>query len=403
MRILHIDKLLFREGGVTQYVRTLADLQRGRGHEAALFGCRPSGARAPSAWPEFVDFTRTRSLRALARMIHNTEAAAKLDRLLRRRPFDVAHLHNIYHHLTPSILPVLARHGCAAVMTLHDYRLACPTKHFLRTDGLCMRCVPNRFHRAAARRCAGLGGAGLAVESFVQRVLRRYFRGVDLFLCPTRFLADLMRRIGAPRSKLAVMRTILRPPCPPNAHPPHDGMLLFAGRLSREKGPDLMLDLAAVLGDAHVTLAGDGPRRAGIEAAVRRRGLGNVTLAGQVAPARVAALMAAAAAVVLPSRCMENSPQTMLEAMAAGRCVVVPDQPPLREWVRDGETGRTFATGDADSMAAVVREVLADAGARRRMAAAGQALVRARHDVDRLCRRLEALYLEASRRCASRW
>ena len=78
-------------------------------------------------------------------------------------------------------------------MTVHDYRLACPAKHFLRRDGVCMRCWPHAMYHAGSPRCLGLGGVALAIETFVQRLGRRYVRRVEKFLCPSEFMAKVLR------------------------------------------------------------------------------------------------------------------------------------------------------------------------------------------------------------------
>lgn len=100
---------------------------------------------------------------------------------------------------------------------------------------------------------------------------------------------------------------------------------------------------------------------------------------------------------------MENSPQTMLEAMACGRAVIVPDHPTLRPWVTDGETGRVFRTGSGESLAAVTAEVLADRAGREAMEKRAAELVARRHDAAAIAGRIEELYREAQRRCALRW
>ena len=401
MRILHIEKFLFAPGGVASYVRALSRLQRLAGHEVDFFGCTGPGESRPDR-PTHFDFATTRNPLAVARMVHNDRAAELLRRFLRRRgPFDVAHLHNIYHHLTPSILPVLARRRVAMVISLHDYRLACPTRHFFRADGPCMRCLPNRFHHAIARRCAGCRGVALAVESFVQRLLRRYFSLIDVFLCPTRFMADVMRKAGAGAGKTAVVPNVTRMPDLPPVSPGAE--LLFAGRISHEKGPDVMLDLARRMPQTPITIAGDGEMLPALRDHARRDGLDNVTLPGHVGSDRLDALLARATAVVLTSRALENSPQIMLEAMAAGRCVIAPDQPPLRECLRDGATGRTFAPNDVDSLERVARAVLADPAGAARLGAAAAAMVRRKHDPDTLVETIDQLYDEARDRCVLRW
>ena len=400
MRILHIDKFMGGGGGTSLYLQHLSEMQRRRGHEVYRFGCVEGGS---DEFPQFRDFTSAAGPSAVLAMIHNCDAAAKLEAWIARRPVDVAHLHNIYHHLTPSILPVLARRRVAIVMTLHDYRLVCPTKHLYRSDGLCRRCVPNRLYHAAGRRCAGLPGGAAALETLVQRAGRRYFRWVDFFTCPTQYMRSIMVEAHLPASKAVVVPhpVVLAhfEPAPSEA----DAYILFAGRLSQEKGPQLMLDLAERLDGVRVVIAGAGPLGDELSGQIRRRRLQNVELTGWVDHESMPGYYTRAAAVVLTSRCMENSPLTMLEAMAAGRCVVVPDQPPLGEWVRDGRTGRTYPTGDVDRLIEVVRQVLADPSGAARMGQAGRALIAGRHDPQVVVDQIDELYTEAIRRCELRW
>ena len=103
----------------------------------------------------------------------------------------------------------------------------------------------------------------------------------------------------------------------------------------------------------------------------------------------------------MPSRCLENSPQTMLEAMAAGRAVIVPDHTTLQAWVTDGKTGRVFHAGSGESLAAVAAEVLADPAGREAMEYQAVELIAKRHDASAIETRIEELYREAQRRCAS--
>jgi len=405
VRILHVEKQLSLRAGIGSYVRCLSRIQAAGGHEVGFFTCANGDGEAGA--PRFFDFTATRSPRAMLRMIHNEEAAETLADVLRARRYDVAHLHNVYHHLTPSILPVLSNRRIGIVMSVHDYRLACPTKHFLRADGLCTRCLPNRFYHAASPRCAGMGGAALAVESLFQRLFRRYFRWVDLFVCPTRFMREVLLRTGLPASKAVVVPNVigdcgLAGTAGDEKAPPGGRELLFAGRLSEEKSPQLMLELARRIRSVRVVIAGDGPLRDALHARAADETLDNVTFTAQVDRRALMRLLARATAVVLPSRCMENSPQTMLEAMAAGRCVIVSDHPPLMEWVQDKVTGRVFRSGEAHSLCRVAQEVLGDEAARSRMALAGQRLVTLRHDGQAIARQIDELYEEAIRRCALR-
>ncbi|MBT3201640.1 MAG: glycosyltransferase, partial [Phycisphaerales bacterium] len=181
MRILHIDKFLpgwGYGGGVESCINAMADAQRTAGHNVTEFGTARDD-NAPEM-PRFFDFSAARNPLNLPRMIHNTQAASTLSKFLLRRKIDVAHIHSLYHHLTPSILPVLSRRGIGIVMQMHDYRMACPTKHFLRPgeQGHCMRCHPNKYFHAIDGRCAGAAGAAPTIESYIARFTRSYFRWV---------------------------------------------------------------------------------------------------------------------------------------------------------------------------------------------------------------------------------
>lgn len=400
MRILHIEKMLFRTSGATSYVRGLSDYQRRRGHEVSHFGCEPPDG--PADRLRYFDFTKTRNPLAILRMIHNPKAAADLERFLQGRRVDIAHVHNIYHHLTPSILPVLTARRIPIVMTVHDYRLVCPTKHFLRADGVCLRCLPNRFYHAAGSRCAGPAGAALAIESYIQRFFRRYYQPIGLFLCPTRYMRQILLQAHLPANKAVVLRNIVEPIRLPVDIKQSDCELLFIGRLTVEKAPLLMLELARRLPEARVVIVGEGPLLDNLRNEVAGAGLTNVTLAGHVNHEDLGLYLARATAVVVTSRWIENSPHAMLEPMLAGRCVIVPDHPPLREWVRDGQTGRMFSPGDADSLAAVAGEVLADPAQRDKLAAAGKRFVDRRHDPKNIMNQLDRLYEDVIDRCALR-
>lgn len=406
MRILQINKFMDpltpAAGGPATFMSLTARRLGEAGCEMLRFGCR-MGAE-PRQWPPYVDYTSLPSawekLRGAARICHSFPAAEALDRFLTGRRVDVAHIHNIYHHLTPSILPVLRRRGIPIVMSVRDYRLLCPARSFLRGGRVCTECHPHRYFNCLRHGCGGslAASAALAAETFVQRFFRRYIRNVALFLCPSRFLADKLLEDGYPAGKVRVLRNPIVPP-DVSAAPQRSDLLLCVGRLSEEKGLDLVLEAASARPGVRVRLVGDGPQRHWLQAEASRRGLANVEFTGYVPHERIDRHYAEATAVVLASRCFENSPHSLLEGMAAGRCVVAPGHGPIGEWVTDGETGRTFRPGDAADLTRVTDEVLADPAVRDRMGRAGAALVRRRHEPGAIVEQLLAVYREVSR-CA---
>jgi glycosyltransferase involved in cell wall biosynthesis len=375
-------------GGVGGYMRMLDPILRDQGHEVLYFGC------GGDSGPEYEDFSSSRSPLALLRMIHNSRAAASLADFLNTNPVDLIHLHNIYHQLTPSIIPVAREQGANVVMTVHDYRQAGLERYFWGSHDA--KASQDRYDLAASRRCSGLSGLALGLEAVFQRFTRRYFRGVGRFFCPSMHMCRTLRLIGAPVDKIVYMPNPVRFPAISRFE--SGGPLVFAGRLSVEKSPGMMLELATALADSQVIIAGDGPEGAHLRALTDERDLKNVSFTGYLDKGAMDELYSGAAAVVLTSRCMENSPATMLEAMAAQRCVIVPDQPALREWVKDGVTGRLFETGDVDSLINVAQQVVANPQAAAEMGKKARELIMSRHGIEELTEKVIKYYTIAAQR-----
>lgn len=151
-----------------------------------------------------------------------------------------------------------------------------------------------------------------------------------------------------------------------------DPLVLAVGRLTANKGPDLLVEAAGQLGlthDVRVSFLGDGPMRQALEARAAALELGRVRFEGQVDD--VDRWMDDAEIVVRASY-TEGLALAIIESMAAGRCNVVSDIPPNLELITDGQNGLTFRSGDAADLARVLRRALDDHGLRERVARRAQ-------------------------------
>lgn len=183
--------------------------------------------------------------------------------------------------------------------------------------------------------------------------------------------------------------------------PPRSPLLVFVGRLAREKNVALLLAaLAALPSDTRLLLVGDGPERAALEAQAKDAGLASrAVFAGTQPPAVVAQVLAAADLFVFPST-TETFGIAMIEAMAAGCAVVAVRAPASSDLVRDGETGR-LVPADPGAFADAVRDLLAQPARRGVMGGAARAAA-ADYDQARVTDRLLIVYQEllAQRRIA---
>lgn len=166
-------------------------------------------------------------------------------------------------------------------------------------------------------------------------------------------------------------------------------VLLFLGRLAKEKNLDALLDVAAAVPGATLLVAGDGPDGARFRAETESRSL-DVVFGGMVAPKDVP-VWYAAADVFLSASTSETQGLTYLEALAAGLPVICRADPCLKGVVRGGVNG--FQCADADEMSARTAALLADpeelAAMSRRARVSAQAF-----SEENFARRAAALYRE---------
>jgi glycosyltransferase involved in cell wall biosynthesis len=406
LRILHVNKFLYRRGGAEGYMLDLADLQLGAGHEVAFFGMdhpenpprpyqehfRPYAQLEPP--PDGVG----RRLAAAAQMVYSPAGRKGIDRLVRSFRPDVAHLHNIYHQLSPSVLRPLAERGIPAVLTLHDYKLICPSYQLLDHGQVCEACLGGHFHHAVLRRCkdGSLGASTVvAVESALHRLTRAY-GSVGVFISPSRFLAGKLRQAGVYPDRLEVLdhfvdtATIAAKPAP-------GGQIVFAGRLSSEKGVDVLLEAVARLGrGAELDVAGDGPERARLEALALQHAPGQVRFHGRIPKSRLLDLVRSAAVVAVPSRWHENQPMVVLEAFACGVPVVTTDLGGLPELIEPERDGKVVPADQPGALADALRGLLADRDRAFAMGRAARDKAERRFAPERHLGQLERLYSRAA-------
>ena len=181
---------------------------------------------------------------------------------------------------------------------------------------------------------------------------------------------------------------------------PWDGSLCSVQRLIPYKRVDMQVRMVAALKEqglyARLTIAGDGPERAELEALARELGVDDrVTFAGQLDPDGVRALMHSSDIFLATSNRKEGWGATVNEGMAAGCVVVASNEMGSAPFLlREGENGLLFDSGDEADLAAKVRQALGDEGASRRLQAGAVATIANEWGAESAAKRLVA-YCEA--------
>ncbi len=222
----------------------------------------------------------------------------------------------------------------------------------------------------AVRRCAAVSAAVIATDRAIEPSVRRYLPAAAdrVVVIPNAIDVEDCDHLRDPVEADGLRRSLPDPAA---------ALLLSVGRLERNKGFHLLVDALSRLRDRrwHWVLVGDGPARAGLEAAIARTGLSSrVLMAGQVTVERLHAWYDAADLFVHPTL-YEGSSLVTLEAMAHRRAVVATTAGGLPDKVRHGETGWLVPPGDPDALAHAVGDALDNGDRLVRLGEAGRALV----------------------------
>ena len=202
----------------------------------------------------------------------NPAAARRLRAAARRARPDVAHVHNTWFALTPSVVAALDGIVVPVVVTLHNYRLLCANASLFRDGRPCQDCVGTHPWHGVQHRCyrgSAVSSTAVAATIAVNRALGTWERHVRLFLALNDFARDRFVAGGLPADRVWVKPNSVGDPGPRAGPPSRSRTVLVAGRLTPEKGVGVLLEAWRRLApaDLELVIAGDGPMRAELERA----------------------------------------------------------------------------------------------------------------------------------------
>jgi glycosyltransferase involved in cell wall biosynthesis len=402
MRILYCNKYNYPFSGTEAYLFELMELMRSQGHEVALFSMADDRGEPTGYDRHFVghvDFKSgdgvLRKLRLAAHAVYSVEARRKIRAMIQDFRPDVAHVRNIYHHLSPSILWELKAQGIPVLYHVNDFKLLCPSYNLVARGEACEACKRGAFWKALRSGCyPGMGArATLVAEAYVHRWLGTYRKCVDRFLAPSRFVREKFVEHGWDGSKFEVLGHFQKV-APWTEGAANDGPVVYCGRLSAEKGVDDLLRAIGQVPDVPLVIAGDGPQLGELQELAVRLELRNVEFVSQIDPAERDALMVRSRFTVLPSHAYETLGKAILESYAQGRAVVATDMGSRREFVRHGETGLLYRCGDVNELAQTIGLLAANPAMAQEMGRAGREMVRHEHAPEKHYEKLAGLYEE---------
>ena len=292
--------------------------------------------------------------RLAARTIWSTDSRKRVAELIEETHPDVIHFHNTFPLLSPSVYSVSASYGMPVVQTLHNFRLLCLNGLFYRDGHVCEDCMgrffpwPGVLH-ACYRRSRPASGVVAAMLSF-HRLLGTWGKMVDTYIVLTNHAKEKFIQGGLPKEKVVVRPNFVDPD-PGGSEGEAKPYALFVGRLSREKGVQILLTAWGLVRGIPLVMIGDGPLSSELKGLVKSLELSNVKLMGRQPHPQVLTALKRARFLVVPSDCYEAFPLAVVEAFATGVPVVASCLGAMAEIVYDRRTGLLFEPGNAEDLA----------------------------------------------------
>ena len=409
MRILMVHKF-FHRATSTGYMFDLSALMERHGHKVIHFSMQDP-RNEPSPYASFfvspVDFnapgTPLRKLMWGLRALYSVEAHARIQALVRDVKPDVAFLHSICTHLSPSILVPLRQQRIPMVMHIQDYSLICPNYTLLSHGQICERCKGHRYYNAVLQRCYRNSLArSLAMASIlaVHRATRIYERNIDCFICPSRFLLQKMLDFGVNAEKLVHIPQAVSLDGREPSYCAGD-YIVFFGWLRPEKGVATLLRSVKLIRETRLLVVGDGEQRGYLEHLAKSLELGNVTFTGPRFGKDLMDIVRGALCVVVPSEWYEVYGMTTYEAFALGKPVIGSRIGATPELVEDGITGALFDPGDWHDLAAKIQALVDHPGVAVEMGRNARQKVEGDLSAERNYAAIMALFRQASEASAS--
>jgi glycosyltransferase involved in cell wall biosynthesis len=360
-KLLSINNYYYRRGGAEVVFLEQNRMLEEAGWQVVPFAMKHAN-NLPTPWdayfPDEIEFGQDYSLASklmrASRVIYSLQARDRLKELLGVFSPRIAHVHNIYHHLSPSILPLLRERGIPVVMTVHDLKLACPAYTMMRGSKPCESCRGGKVHNVLLNKCIKGSAALSAVvmaEAALHRLLRTYESSVARFVVPSRFVLDTLVRWSWPREAFVHIPNFVDV----ERFRPGSGIgrrFVYCGRLDALKGIETLVR-AAALAKQPLTIVGRGPQEARLGELTAELGA-DISFSGHLSGNSLIDVLQSARAIVVPSEVNENAPLSLLEAYATARPVIGSNIAGIPELIREGETGALFPTGNVEALAAIL-------------------------------------------------
>lgn len=348
MKILIVHNNYGKYSGEEAVVDKMAAMLQSHGHTVSFYRLTTEDVRE----------SLIGKIKGFASGIYSPAGVKGMKEILRKEKPDIVNVHNLYPFISPAALFECKKANVPVVMTIHNFRLICPTGLFMREGKPCERCLEKGNEWSCIKyNCEHsiLKSVGYTLRNAYARWTKAYKDNVDMYACITAFQKRKLIAAGFDENKITVIPNLMDAPKTLDTY--RGNYIAFCGRLSREKGVDLIIETARRHPEIAFKFAGE----------VRDQDLienlpANCELRGYISGEELNDFYKQASIFVMASKWYEGFPMSILEAAKYGKCTIGPNHGGFTEIIGQGENaiGKLFEPSNVDDLEKQIVELWND-------------------------------------------
>ncbi len=365
MKILIVNYRYFISGGPEKYMFNIKKLLEEKGHEVIPFSVHsnrnveseysryfvePIGGRNATYFDD-VKKTPKSIWKMITRSCYSLEVKRAIQQEIRDVKPDLVYILHYVNKLSPSVIRGAKELGVPIVLRLSDYFLLCPRFDFLRNKKICEDCLANGYTSCIKNRCVkgSLFASMIRVLSMKIHHMIKIYDDVDAFITPSHFLENKLADNGFPKEKIRCIPTFTADQAVDCEVGNDEGYGLYFGRITEEKGVDVVVRAYEKLPGHTVKIMGDDTTDEALRLKkyVKEHHLGNIEFVGFKSGEELEQIIRKARFTIIPSIWYDNLPNTALESFKYAKPVLASNIGSLPELIVDGYNGYLFEPGNA--------------------------------------------------------
>ncbi len=353
-RVLIVHNYYQIPGGEDTVVMNEKKMLEEYGHKVVLY------TRSNS---ELKTMSKIRKILLPITTVFNFRTYREVRKIISEQNIDIVHVHNTLNLISPAVYYAALSKKIPVVQTVHNFRLLCPGATFYRDGHICEDCVQYGLKCAIRHSCyrnSKLQTLACVISTWVHRTIGIY--GKISYICLTEFNKNkILEMKQIKKDKVFIKPNFVEETSEVIPKEKRENQFVFAGRLDRLKGIEVLFNAWKQLGDNAPLLivCGIGPMEAWCNKFIVENNL-NIEMKGWRSNKEVSKIIAHSRALILPTQWYEGFPMSILESFSVGTPVICSDLGNVGSIVKEGELGYKFRADSENELAETVLRILND-------------------------------------------